>query len=1348
MKKIGKAIRASLFVVLFFTVGIFLYALLHDASQTEPHTGSFAVHTIGDGWTLIETDGTRKMNVSLPMNMDQVAGQSVTLHNHLPADVCTGMHLCVRAQRQDIVVRVGGKIRAEYDSLAPQYGRWSPLSAFVMIDLYDGDDGAALDITFVPNASERGRYNEVTYGYGNNVWYPFVTRSVPLVVIAVILIIFGLLSGAAYFYMRRRIPSAPVFYLSLTVITAGMWIISESMMRQLLFRAPSYSSVFAFLLMGVMTAFFIMYFDSVQEHRYKLIYTVLEAGILIQIVLNMILGFTGIATFYETLVFSHIWSGVGILMTFVTLGMDYRKKVIGSYKLTALGMLVLLLCAAFEILSMYIPNSIGFGVYLGFGLIVLLGATLMQTVKGELLRVESQRSANDANRAKSAFLANMSHEIRTPINAILGMDEMILRESSEREVRSYAEDIQNAGKTLLSIVNDILDFSKVEEGKMEILPTQYDLGSVINDLVNMSRSRAENKGLRFTLNVDRETPLMLFGDEIRIRQCALNLLTNAVKYTERGSVTLGIEFEPLSEDKILLRFTVTDTGIGLKREDMDKLFSPFDRIEESRNRSIEGTGLGMSITRQLLSLMNSRLDVQSVYGEGSTFSFALEQPVVKWTPIGEFAGRFESDRAQHTAYRESFHAPGARVLVVDDMPVNLTVIKGLLKRTKVVVDTAESGAEAVRKARQQKYDVIFVDHMMPGMDGIETLRELKDLPDMEGTAFIALTANAVSGAREMYFDAGFSDYLPKPVDSKMLEEMLRTHLPPEKLNAEEKAPPAADDVPAVLVVTADEALCTLTESILKETYRVALCGSGEDAVSQAEALRPEMILLDIRVGEKSGIEVLRMLKRSVEAHAVPVVLMLDEEDTDIEAVGFRNGATDFIRKDYLSDVLLRRSRRIIELNRLQNDLQEEVKRQIRRSERLTKETMITLARAVDAKDHFTSGHSARVAAYAAEIARRMGRSGKEQEHIYAMGLLHDIGKIGVSEELLNKTGRLTEEDREQIRRHTVMGADILRSITEMPELAQIARSHHEWYNGEGYPDGLKGDNIPEAARILCVADCYDAMTSTRVYSLPRAQSEVRAEIERCRGTQFDPQIAGVMLRMIDEDTEYRMTERTADIAVWKASGQYWTDEEEPKDVAAAEEENLPEWLTEVEEIDLPTGLRFCGTPETYLETLTIYAKNVAGFSGEIEACYNANDIANTTVKVHALKSTSLAIGAADLSALARKLEAAGKEGDTATLGAELPALLERYRALGARLAPLTAPEGKADGALPPLSPEQLRTTYDMIRGLLAEFEYDRAAEMIDSLLGRALPEDERARCEKIKHAAENFDWDQIDDMLP
>jgi len=407
----------------------------------------------------------------------------------------------------------------------------------------------------------------------------------------------------------------------------------------------------------------------------------------------------------------------------------------------------------------------------------------LQNLEREKQLTNDLAIAKEANKAKDTFLSSMSHEIRTPINAVLGLDEMIIRESKDEEIINYALDIQNAGKNLLSIVNEILDFSKIEAGRMEIIPVEYDISSSINDLLNMISKRAEDKGLELKLKVDESIPQMLEGDEIRIKQCVINILTNAVKYTEKGSVTLEISWTKLSEEKIALTVHVIDTGIGIKEEDLPKLFSAFQRIEEKRNRTIEGTGLGMNIVQQLLYLMGSKLEVKSVYGEGSDFYFTIEQKVVSWDSLGNIEERFKQSRKHFNNRKEYLHAPSAKILVVDDTRLNLTVAKGLLKQTQIQVDTAESGAETLELIKNTKYDIIFLDHRMPDMDGIETLQAMdkqKENASLD-TPCIALTANAIAGAREMYLSAGFADYLTKPIDSEKLEKMLIKYLPRDKV---------------------------------------------------------------------------------------------------------------------------------------------------------------------------------------------------------------------------------------------------------------------------------------------------------------------------------------------------------------------------------------------------------------------------------------------------------------------------------------------------------------------------------------------------------------------------------------
>ena len=388
--------------------------------------------------------------------------------------------------------------------------------------------------------------------------------------------------------------------------------------------------------------------------------------------------------------------------------------------------------------------------------------------------------AEQANVAKSAFLSNMSHEIRTPITAILGMNEMIQRETDNARILDYSENIRKAGVSLLGIISDILDFSKIETGRMELESEEYSLADLVADLYNLTWFRAEAKGLELRFHVDQKIPSHLVGDEIRIKQIITNLLTNAVKYTEKGGVDLEINTDPASDGLVKLNVTVTDTGIGICNEDMERLFEPFDRLDLKKTRTIEGSGLGLAITRQLLSLMDSELNVESRYEQGSRFYFTITQKVADPTPIGAFDPELYVHKVPDTRRKHSlFTAPGMRLLIVDDTTMNLQVIAGLLKRTRMHIDVAASGAECIAMFGRKHYDLVFLDYRMPQMNGIETLTIIKrEYPEkFEKTPIISLTASAVSGDKEKMIKAGFTDYLSKPVNIDEMEHMMIKYLP-------------------------------------------------------------------------------------------------------------------------------------------------------------------------------------------------------------------------------------------------------------------------------------------------------------------------------------------------------------------------------------------------------------------------------------------------------------------------------------------------------------------------------------------------------------------------------------------
>ncbi|MBO4903465.1 MAG: response regulator [Lachnospiraceae bacterium] len=812
-----KKIRFILSIILLIVFGYIIIGQI-VLPENVPINGNVCDILPGDKWVALKEDGQR-VPFQVPGKTDAEIVLETTLPKQFNKDYAV---LCFRGMDMDIYIN--DELRESYRTQDYRFLGDRSAECYVMASIYPEDAGATLKVRYEYNS---GMIYEVYIGTRIGILsYLFHLYGLELFV-GLALLMLGLIcfiAALAYKYIHNKY--LEMEHLSLGVIIGACWVLSNSIFRQLYARNISVMSDTPFLMVMIMPLPFLVFIDSLQKGRYRKIEAAAGIIAVLNLIICVVLFVSGTVPLAKSFVCSAISAFFSILAMIISISLDIRRHYIREYIFVAIGFAVLALAAIIQILEyQFAHNGVFSGLFMALGLFGFMICSIIHTIKQLIgIRLEANELAH-INKAKDDFLANMSHEIRTPLNGILGMDEMILRDAKESRVRDYALEIKSAGNTLLSIINDILDLSKIESGNFEIIPAEYGTASVLNDVFNITRIRAKKKGLKFDFHVSGDIPSVLEGDEIRIRQILLNIINNAIKYTNEGSVTVDVSSVPVMMGNYIdLIVKVSDTGIGIKEEDKDKLFKSFQRLDERKNHSIEGTGLGLHITNRLLQMMDGTISFESEYGKGSTFTISVQQKVVRAAPIGNFSDAVRNYLNNIEADEVGLYAPQARVLVVDDNDMNLDVMKGLLRDTKIKADYVLSGTECIEKVQTNRYDCILLDQMMPGMSGEETLAEMVRLEILNNTPVIALTADAIIGAREEYITKGFTDYISKPVKYEILEAVLKEYIPKEK----QLSPSGADELPIMLIWGDDPDALKQEKVRLDGIYR-CVCVTGQAA---------------------------------------------------------------------------------------------------------------------------------------------------------------------------------------------------------------------------------------------------------------------------------------------------------------------------------------------------------------------------------------------------------------------------------------------------------------------------------------------------------------------------------------
>ena len=806
------AVKALLGIMLVINTFVFIFYGIINRGDVIPND---PVRFIDD-WSVIPKD-----------NGDQ------ELRSILPQNIMDNEYLYFET-RKDVAVYINGELRKDYIEKRDYNIPGGSFKRFLMyVPLKEADSGAeTVIIRKSPQDIDRGIPEVFISTRSGAMNYLFKTVGL-LFILSFIVLIFAFVSFVVSIVLRvmykQRID---MMYGALGIFIIAAWLITDSSLFPFVFGVYHVNGFLSFTLCLMIPLALIIYIASLHKGRYKKSMSFIILVSILNAVGWPLLHFTGIVPFYNVI---DLANGVLVFLAvtgIVILVIDAVKGNTESYRYTYIGFLGFLVGCLIELTNILfeisiVRESIPMVSGLGFLLIFIV---IQQVNDLRKINMEKQH-AIDISDAKTRFLASMSHEIRTPINAILGMNEMILRENKDKTIDEYSRSIETSGKMLLMLVNDVLDFTKIEAGKMEINEAEFLMSDMLYDVISLIKERAEEKSLGLKVDIIDELPNHLISDEFRIRQILVNLMNNAVKYTEAGTITLELGGCYI-DDVYELMFSVKDTGKGIRKEEQEHLFEAFSRADAKANANIEGTGLGLAIVKSIVDSMEGSVGVESEYGVGSLFWVKLS---VKYKDKEPLNSDFMENRQIKKSVSEtsSFTAPDAKILVVDDTQSNLTIVKLFLKKNGIVPDLCNTGTRAIELCKEKKYDLILMDHMMPKPDGIETLHIIRDDKDSlnKDTKAIVLTANAVAGSRQMYLDAGFEDYLTKPLDSNLLERTLKNMLPADIVKESESID-FSDEIMEFEPIDSAETESSYNKSISLEgmDYEVALlhCGGEED----------------------------------------------------------------------------------------------------------------------------------------------------------------------------------------------------------------------------------------------------------------------------------------------------------------------------------------------------------------------------------------------------------------------------------------------------------------------------------------------------------------------------------------